>query len=169
MSKTPVSNAELVSLMSAYSLRDMQPKRPHFAKELISIHRARYREALYDPLARRERLAQRVRDCEENGRVALIVEGMDCDCVQGLSVSLCRPAPRYIEYLIGMEYDNAEGPTSCWIEKPSQAPEAYTRDLAMEAFEDGHPHSVSTTRFTDDDGLDWTEEPATSSHGLSQG
>lgn len=49
---------------------------------------------------------------------------------------------REIQRAIEMEYEGAEGPTSVWICKPSEEPVYESRDLALEAFKNGHPHLI---------------------------
>lgn len=84
----------------------------------------------------------------ETGRAMMAVEvaGMDCDCSQ-FSYLTYIPATR-AEYEREAQslYDWADGPLSV---SPVPAGEvdnfkAYSRDLALEAFEDGHPHVVYT-------------------------
>ena len=58
---------------------------------------------------------------------------------------------RSVEQYIQEIYNNAEGPVY-WISiaQPEHKAEHVSRDLAMEAFEDGHPHSVSMARYDED-------------------
>ncbi len=44
-------------------------------------------------------------------------------------------------------YEWADGPCNLTPCHPEDLPESYSRDLAMEAYEDGHPHVVSEVRF----------------------
>lgn len=83
----------------------------------------------------------------ENGHVVLCRSGMDCDCVQYASERLipvpasifawCREEDAHREYL--------DGPESKWLERPEEDHRDGYRsaDRTLEAYEDGHPHSVS--------------------------
>lgn len=79
------------------------------------------------------------------GKVGLITSGMDCDCAafEYASVvdatSIARIVARIHE-----AYDNAEGPLNFRFVTPNEAKQyqGYSRDLALEAFEEGHPHVV---------------------------
>ena len=69
---------------------------------------------------------------------------MDCDCFKSRTVSHV-PTPTVVAawQMIERAYEGAEGPTSAYFAKPSAEPEGYaSADLALEAFEDGHPYSV---------------------------
>ena len=85
----------------------------------------------------------------EGGMVALCRSGMDCDCSKYWDVRIV-PAPVSVVAWL-RELDNhcqwLDGPESTWFDKPSNHPEGdehESRDLALEAFEDGHPHVVYT-------------------------
>lgn len=101
-------------------------------------------ELKIDKIARRASLARRIAEKQQNGKVALVVDSMDCDCVRVVSGSLVNAAPLQIEQHIQRIYEEAEGTTSVWLEAPEDMPERSERDLALEAFEDGHPHVVYT-------------------------
>jgi hypothetical protein len=88
---------------------------------------------------------KRISDCAENGKVALIESGMDCDCVQYSGrVTIIDADWRKIDDEIDHIGKWADGPFCISIEKPSIANEIEynSRDLALEAFEDGHPHLI---------------------------
>lgn len=84
----------------------------------------------------------------DRGRVGYIVEGMDCDGTQYRREGTM-PVP---VSLVGFvrEQDEAEswldGPQSTSYVHPAQARPGYSasRDRALEAFEDGHPHLLVT-------------------------
>jgi hypothetical protein len=80
----------------------------------------------------------------EGGRVALFYEGMDCDCYKTRNVShMPRPTPVAAWQIIERIYEGAEGPTTAFFDRPSCYPEGHaSADLALEAFEDGHPSTV---------------------------
>lgn len=97
-----------------------------------------------DELAWRAATAARIAELAEDGRVAVVYWGMDCDCsrwddrVRILPARL-REVMRWVD-----DYDRgAEGPQGWRLSRPSEAPtRSRSRDLALEAFEDGHPHIV---------------------------
>lgn len=97
-------------------------------------------------LAERVELQAEIDAATVDGFIGLVESGMDCDCV-----SYCygkkRKAIRAIE-LQRRRADQwrwADGP--CWLAvcRPDELPESYSRDLALEAFEDGHPHCVTAS------------------------
>lgn len=103
------------------------------------------RDQAPDYLAQRAALYKRMDACAEGGHIGLIVEGMDCDCAcfsWGYTLPLTShyAAARAID----RHYDDAEGPMSVAIVPPTKADrhKSTSRDLALEAFEDGHSHIV---------------------------
>jgi hypothetical protein len=86
-----------------------------------------------------------VKELSENGKVAVIWSGMDCDCVRySNNVRMVDANWKAIEEHINSTYEWADGPAYYGFEKPSVARELEyeSRDLALEAFEDGHPYSI---------------------------
>jgi len=69
--------------------------------------------------------------------------GMDCDCVQ-YHYERNIPAPTVIAFERDRDsmYEWADGPCNLGIGEPVDEPENHSRDLALEAYEDGHPHVV---------------------------
>lgn len=97
-----------------------------------------------DELQARLMLKAKVALCAEDGKVALVNWGMDCDCSRWDDrVSL---VPANVMSVLKWEkdfYEWAEGPQGYRVTRPSMAPKkSSSRDLAMEAFEDGHAHVV---------------------------
>lgn len=94
---------------------------------------------------RRLNMHRRIAECEEGGVVALIESGMDCD---GARYSgRVRIVPATWQAVVHEEdriQSWADGPCHVYIERPSIAEEIeyHSRDLALEAFEDGHPYSL---------------------------
>ncbi len=96
-------------------------------------------------LQKRRSMHKAIRDLSENGEIAVVWSGMDCDCVQySGSVSIIDADWRSVQEHIDNQYEWAEGPLYYSFEKPSVAEkiEYESRDLALEAFEDGHPHVI---------------------------
>lgn len=77
--------------------------------------------------------------------IAMVNGGMDCDCSKwDNAVSLVRATVKACDAWVEAFYSGAEGPQWFCVERPSVAAELErsSRDLALEAFEDGHPHVV---------------------------
>ena len=76
--------------------------------------------------------------------VAVVYGGMDCDCSRWDDrVAILPAVPTVVSRWVDRYHDGAEGPQWTRISRPSRAPKKSTsRDLALEAFEDGHPHVV---------------------------
>lgn len=96
-------------------------------------------------LAARQREAALVRECAEGGKVAMVSGGRDCDGVawEG-EVSLVDAIPSAIRANKQKVYKWADGPIHIAIMRPSEAKQITPRhrDFGMEAFENGHPHSL---------------------------
>lgn len=80
-----------------------------------------------------------------NGMIGIVESGRDCDCVE--YVHPCRPIPATIYHFKKLESDKAQwadGPFHLQVTTPAEAEEteAESRDLVLEAFEDGHPHHI---------------------------
>ena len=94
---------------------------------------------------RRLNMHRRITECDEGGMVALIESGMDCDGVR--YAGRVHLVPATWQAVVAREdeiYKWADGPCNLYIERPSVADEVeyQSRDLALEAFEDGHPYSL---------------------------
>jgi hypothetical protein len=62
-----------------------------------------------------------------------------------------------VERYVNEIYNDAEGPVyGLWFSSPEQKAKYVSRDLAMEAYEDGHAHSVSMVRYDEDGDYDPT-------------
>lgn len=87
-----------------------------------------------------------------DGKVAVNVDQMDCDCSRWTSGHVMDAVPLLaVEQAVNRIYEDAEGPIyGLWFSKPEQKAEYVSRDLALEAFEDGHAHSVSMARYDED-------------------
>lgn len=97
-----------------------------------------------DPLARRQRLVNAINQHTENGFVSIVWSGRDCDGVYGCHAETYKACSIAIETDIERRYEWADGPLNCQFAKPSDVYglEPYTRDLGLEAFEDGHNHII---------------------------
>jgi len=90
---------------------------------------------------------EQIRKYEVDGKVRLCDRFMDCDHAVSTGSRLI-PANYYaFTRVVNDIYDWAEGPGGCWLDYPEKVPERDGRDLLLEAYEDGHPHSVSEARY----------------------
>ena len=96
-----------------------------------------------DRLAARVDLQRELDAATVNGKIGIIDSGMDCDCAQYCHVSR-RDAMSVIAYEVYAKraYAGAEGPMLISMCRPDELPESWSRDLAAEAYENGHPHVV---------------------------
>lgn len=110
---------------------------------ILRKHGRRGRIGDWSTLGERAYLQQILDDCTEQGEVGLVESGMDCDCVQ-YCYGKAHPAMPAIAFQRRRAdvYDWADGPCRLSICRPSELPESYQRDLVMEAYENGHPHSI---------------------------
>jgi len=96
-----------------------------------AVHEARIAISLYD-------------NVDDNGDVAVAVWSRDCDMVEGTHlVHIQADYNAYLD-LVDEQERNAEGSWSLTILSPEQATKfvASSRDLALEAHENGHPHCI---------------------------
>jgi hypothetical protein len=81
----------------------------------------------------------------EGGFIAIVEDGRDCDCVQYTGrVHVVAANKEAIEAQADSIAEWADGPFELRLERPSVASKINptSRDLAMEAYEDGHPHYI---------------------------
>lgn len=103
---------------------------------------------LDEHINRRAALLTRIETCAEDGKVALVESGRDCDGVRYTGrVRLIEATPRAYWAEYEQVADWADGPFSFAIVRPSEATgiEYQSRDLTLEAFEDGHAHCLHDT------------------------
>ena len=92
---------------------------------------------------KRQSLHRIIAECAEGGKVAVIESGRDCDGVQYSGRRYLIDAN--VHAYDALRYDIAkwaDGPCYLDIARPSEVVEYSSRDLALEAFEDGHPYSL---------------------------
>lgn len=95
---------------------------------------------------RRAEYQEAINHYQEDGVVAFILEGMDCDCTQYKRVSHMKVPKSIFVFLIEEEkrVEWLDGPESSYFGKPSQYPKMHLQsDRALAAYEDGHMHSVT--------------------------
>tara|TARA_B100000131_G_scaffold271117_2_gene271288 strand:- start:44 stop:511 length:468 start_codon:yes stop_codon:yes gene_type:complete len=98
-----------------------------------------------DRLVEKENIISHIKSKTENGKVAVVWSGVDADCVSwGNRVDIVSSSYLQIEKMLNDVYEGSEGSIDFYYEKPSIAEKLTetSRDLAMEAFEEGHPHVV---------------------------
>lgn len=109
---------------------------------------------LHHRLTKRWKLMARIEECRRaDGKMWVSESGMDCDGVQySGSMHECDANLRAYEALVYDINGWADGPFSTYpITEAERAEVTYqSRDLAMEAFEDGHPHSLSAARYDEE-------------------
>ena len=116
----------------------------HFNREMRKIGRGWGKDTV-DPLAEKAQYIDRLNRYAEDGQILLVWSGMDCDCVQfSGDVQRCKATFYAVEKAIEDTLHYAEGPMHFYFERPSARDEIVrtSRDLVLEAFEDGHPHVV---------------------------
>lgn len=98
-----------------------------------------------DWLAERAAEAAHYASCIEGGMVGIIRDGMDCDC-SAYHREAILPAQPYRAWLRseGRHHSWLDGPERTYVVRPSEITpySDHSRDLAMEAFEDGRAHSI---------------------------
>jgi hypothetical protein len=91
----------------------------------------------------RAALKARIDRCAVNGKIWVSQAGRDCDGSQYQWRAYQIPAT-LLDY--GKEemriYESADGPVSLCIHQADNLPEPWSRDLALEAYEDGHSHVI---------------------------
>lgn len=86
-----------------------------------------------------------VRDHAEEGKVAFVTSGMDCDCCRWENrVHLMPASIKQVLADVDAEYADPEGASDIRIMRPSEAAKLKEshRDLVMEAYENGHQYRV---------------------------
>lgn len=118
------------------------------SKELKhKIRRAWARKAWEDGPTDTLALKQEIRDLMDvlavDGKVGLVVWQMDCDCASWTSLMVIENSLVDYNRAITGVYSNAEGPVRIHLASPDTEVQRGERDHALEAYEDGHPYSVS--------------------------
>lgn len=93
----------------------------------------------------RAALAQHIQKVMVDGKYGLVIDGMDCDCSRYHREHIHEWRGAVIEHRANLdEYADAEGPHSLTYVRPDEinVHGNWSRDLALEAYEDGHPHVV---------------------------
>jgi hypothetical protein len=126
-------------------LQHLEPKlREQIVRMLRDCAKEKFASKV-DYLSERARLKAAIEQRSEKNQVAVVFNGRDCDCVEYEGVVYKVPATvTHVEHCIDQYGQWADGPFGWEIKKPSSKVKRQSRDLAMEAFEDGHAHVVYT-------------------------
>lgn len=99
---------------------------------------------VHHTINRRARIKAEITAYDEGGKIAFYRQGMDCDCSKYFHAQIL-DTPGVVEFdsCNQKHIEWLDGPESCWFGRASECEPAYeSRDLALEAFEEGHPHVV---------------------------
>jgi hypothetical protein len=111
---------------------------------LDKIHRETL-EKHHEETQKRLTFLRQLVEFAEDGKIALVRSGRDCDGVEySGDVSILDANKQCVESRVESDLDYADGPMYFRLEKPSVAKKLQyqSRDRVMEAFEDGHPWSI---------------------------
>lgn len=100
---------------------------------------------VHNSINARAALWAKINEHAVNGRVGRVTAGMDCDCTQYRYEAVI-DVPKGAMVAIREEeswYDSSDGYAQRWYRSPLESVQRYrSRDLALEAYEDGHPGTV---------------------------
>ena len=108
----------------------------------IEKHHGRLSQATFYR-QRRQGIAQQIAEHAEAGQIAVIESGRDCDgvCYSGYR-HIIPASVQALDALANRLAKSADGFISLTIARPSEDIEYTSRDLTLEAFENGHPHCL---------------------------
>ncbi len=113
---------------------------------LLKTYISFFRQYNYiDMLALKETIFNRYKANSENGYTVIVQQGMDCDGVQYRYVGeKIKCVPVAIQKEMNSIHHYADGSVNTYCVKPSEAEkmEDVSIDRGMEAFENGHAHSI---------------------------
>ena len=144
-------NPSLHSVIRAADRADVDRafNRPGFADAFMfkALHRERWSriERIQQMRRARARFLADLRDLAEDGMIAVVESGRDCDCVDYFGrVHVIAATLEAYNDLYDRTAEWADGPFYFALAKPSEADkiEYESRDRVLEAFEDGHRHHV---------------------------
>ena len=95
----------------------------------------------------RAELKERLDRVQVNGKVGVVIQGMDCDCCQYRREFVMNYPKSIFQFQHEEEKHRQylDGPESCYYSRPDDVRDGYrnSSDRALEAYEDGHPHYVT--------------------------
>jgi hypothetical protein len=122
-----------------------------FGKRIWWFNHDPDQKARRDHFSEKFELAARIEECKTpDGKIWYTMWQRDCDMCEGTDGPYQMEANVFVwQKMVNRDQRGAEGPMSHSILTAAEAEEfkPESRDLALEAFEDGHPHMVSTVRF----------------------
>lgn len=97
-----------------------------------------------DYLMRRAALAEQIKAHAEGGQIGIFWDSTDCDHCRMCGFDVIPALPIAVIHWLHNFDSRAEGRQSWSLAAPSEADEGVhdVRDLALEAFENGHPHVI---------------------------
>ena len=122
----------------------MNKKNNGYFKFVKIVHKLKTRDK-NDLLEIKNREILKIKKYAENGRVLIVYGGRDCDGSQSDGYTELLDAGYYsTQKFIDNLYEGADGPIWYEYAKPSDAENitVETRDLALEAYENGHNHII---------------------------
>lgn len=92
----------------------------------------------------RAAMAEAFNRCAQDGMVGIVRSGMDCDCSRYVNSRVVK-VPGVFKFQIDERHHQSflDGPEHTTICAPDELPASWSRDLALEAFEDGRPFVVN--------------------------
>ena len=130
---------------------------PIIPAELVKQYKQEFRALLVDSAAMlyqyntrnvdsrinwRADLAARFAEKAVDGKISVHNKGMDCDCASWYRVSnMDVPSVFAEQRALESAYEWADGPLHIWYDSPTEE-YSESRDLALEAFEEGHAHVI---------------------------
>ena len=121
------------------TMREIYRTKPELRRQLLTWI-ARNPDWLNERLS----LSRRIAALSDNNLIGIAYSGMDCDCSSFSSATTVKANVMAVIKWSNDFESGAEGPQSWWLITPEEADDTpYTsRDLALEAFENGHPHFI---------------------------
>lgn len=107
-------------------------------------------ERLTQARCQRVGVRQQIEMLAEGGKVGVIVWSRDCDHVCGESKYVIDATLKAYDAFVERQLDGAEGPMSFRLCRASQPFKGWSRDMVLEAHENGHAHLVRDAHYEDD-------------------
>ena len=129
------------------AVKEVQKWASHESRALWFLNRLEERHGLLaqatEARVARQSLIRRIAELQVGGQVAVWESGRDCDSVRYSGFKCLIPATvAEFDALYEHEHQWADGPFCLWVESPLLERQRCSRDLALEAFEDGHSHVI---------------------------
>jgi hypothetical protein len=129
------------------AVKEVQKWASHESRALWFLNRLEERHWLLaqatEARVARQSLIRRIAELQVGGQVAVWESGRDCDSVRYRGFKCLIPATvAEFDALYEHEHQWADGPFCLWVESPLLERQRCSRDLALEAFEDGHSHVI---------------------------